>query len=76
MVSLRVLTIADDEACLIEAGHILDLLGLTDVRRFVTRVSDQAPHLEYIATPFDHAVKRVSGEWDICDATEFPSFPF
>jgi hypothetical protein len=45
-----------------------------DVQRFIMKVYDRVPHLEYFSMPrLKHYYKRVGGEWVICDRTEFPS---
>jgi hypothetical protein len=41
---------------------------------FITEISDRAPQLEYISVyDYDmlHYGKRVSGEWVLCDESEF-----
>jgi hypothetical protein len=48
-----------------------------DKTSLMMRVSDRAPHLEYLAKvdyTMDQYWKRVGGEWVICDEGEFPSF--
>jgi hypothetical protein len=48
---------------------------LKDVNEFITKVSDQVPHLEYFSIPpLNHYYKRVGGELVICDEMEHPSF--
>ena len=46
-----------------------------NVLAFITKASDQAPHLEYFAMWHNkyRYWKRIGGEWVICDETEFPS---
>jgi hypothetical protein len=45
-----------------------------DVLAFITKASDQAPHLECFATSTeDRYWKRIGGEWVICNDTEYPS---
>ena len=45
-----------------------------DGHRFITKVSDRVPHLEYVSLPFKCYYRRVGGELVICDRTEFPLF--
>jgi len=48
-----------------------------DDASLMMKVSDRAPHLEYLAKIHDtenQYWKRVGGEWVICDEGEFPSF--
>ena len=45
-----------------------------DVLAFITKASDQAPHLECFAmSTEDHYWKRIGWEWVICNDTEYPS---
>ena len=67
MVSLRLLVLVfddDDDQCPVE-----------DVLAFTTKASDLAPRLEYfhMCHKEDSYWKRISGQWVICDETEFPS---
>jgi hypothetical protein len=45
-----------------------------NVLAFITKASDQAPHLEYFAMEHtkDPYWKRIGGQWVICDEMEFP----
>ena len=46
-----------------------------DAISFIMKVSDRAPHLEYLAKIITESRywKRVDGKWVICDKAEFPS---
>ena len=48
---------------------------IKDRHRFIMKVSDLVPHLEYFHMPgIDHYYKRVGGKLVICDRTELPLF--
>ena len=48
---------------------------IKDGHRFIMKVSDRVPHLEYFSMPdFKCYYKRVGGELVICDRSEFPEF--
>jgi hypothetical protein len=63
-VHLRIFSIQFSKDCTIKDGE-----------RFIMKVSDRVPHLEYFSMPdLEHYCKRVGGEFVICDLTEFPLF--
>ena len=64
LVHLRVFTTIFSNGCPIENVH-----------RFITKLSDRVPHLEYFSIPpLNHYYKRVGGELVVCDWTECPMF--
>jgi hypothetical protein len=45
--------------------------------RFISEVTDRAPHLEYFAVSWEehlHPWKQIDGEWVPCDRAEFPFY--
>ena len=63
-VHLRIFEFKPDDNCPIRDGH-----------SFIMKASDRVPHLEYVSTPrLKRYYKRVSGEFVICDRTDFPFF--
>jgi hypothetical protein len=61
-VHLRIFSIHFSKDCTIKNGH-----------RFIMKVSDRVPHLEYFSMPpLNHYYKRVGGKLVICDRTECP----
>ena len=61
LVHLRIFTMLFSKACPIK-----------DVHQFITKVSDRAPHLEYVSLPcLKYYYKRDGGELVICEPTEF-----
>jgi hypothetical protein len=64
LVHLRVFTTIFSDDCPITDGH-----------RFIMKVSDRVPHLEYVSMyHLKLYYKRVGRELVICDRTEFPLF--
>ena len=63
-VHLRIFSIQFSKDCTIKDGE-----------RFIMKVSDRVPHLEYFSIPhLKRYFKRVGGELVICDQTECPVF--